>query len=65
MQGREATDLMVESWHTLLVDADAEVVRERARQHFMTQSRELWPADLLSMQALEFDAEDSWMRFNR
>lgn len=65
MQGREATDLQVEAWATLLVDVDADVARERAERHFRTESRELWPADLLVMRADDYDAADSWMAFNR
>lgn len=64
MQGREANELQVEAWHTVLADVEVGVAMARARAHFRTQPRELWPADVLRPTEDEFEGEE-WVVMNR
>jgi hypothetical protein len=65
MQGREATDLQIEAWHTLLAEVPVDVAKGRARAHFAAESRELWPADVLRTRPEEYPEGDEWMGFSR
>lgn len=51
IDGRDVTPLMVVSWADLLVDErrlTPEDCREAIRRHYKTQTRRMWPADLVS-----------------
>jgi hypothetical protein len=65
IQGREASKLQIEAWHTLLADVDFEVAIDRARRHFREEARELWPADILRRRSEDLPEGDEWMAFNR
>lgn len=65
IQGREASKLQIEAWHTLLADVEFDVAIGRARRHFAESSRELWPADILRRRSEDMPPGDEWMAFNR
>jgi hypothetical protein len=46
VQGGEPTDLEVEAWFTLVGDVDYDQAMDAATEHFKTESRRLWPADI-------------------
>lgn len=48
LEGREPNELQVESWHEIIGHLDYEEAKEAAREHFRTESRRFYPADLVT-----------------
>lgn len=58
IQGGETTDLEVRAWHEIVGHLDYDDVMRTAQTHFRTQSRKLWPADVLKAQ---IPKNERWM----
>jgi hypothetical protein len=65
LQGREVTELMVEAWAELLDGVEYDAAMEVAREHYRTESRPLWPADIRRGTVDAVPSADSWMEFRR
>lgn len=46
VQGGEVTDIGIAAWHDLLSDVDYSEAMVAARNHYKTESRRIWPADI-------------------
>lgn len=58
VEGREAaTQQQVAAWLTLLEPVDYEVAARAAREHYLNESRRLWPADILNWRDVHDVAE--------
>ena len=58
MQGGETNDLEVEAWFDLIGHLEHDDVMRTVQTHFRTQSRRLWPADVLKAQ---IPKNERWM----
>lgn len=61
VEGREAaTPLQVDAWFELVEDLDYTAAMGAAREHYLSESRRLWPADLrgaVSSSDVQFDID--------
>lgn len=46
VDGREINELSVEAWSRLLGDVDYLDALEAVQEHYRTESRRIWPADI-------------------
>lgn len=69
VEGREATEIEMGAWHQLVGDLDYQAAMCAAREHYLSQSRRLWPADLIRACGPSFDelaaAGLDWTEFPR
>lgn len=61
VDGREVTDLSVVAWQRLLADVEYGDALEVVHEHYRTESRRIWPADIRRATADSF-GPDEWMR---
>lgn len=58
VEGREAaTDLQVEAWATLIDVVKFVDAMQAAKEHYLNESRRLWPADILNWRDAHVKAE--------
>ena len=60
MDGREISDLSVEAWHRLLADVDYFDAMEVVKEHYRTEPRRIWPADIRRA-TVDSVGQDEWM----
>lgn len=72
IEGREATELQVESWHRIVEGLPYGPATAAAEEHYRTESRRLWPADLVgsvrataAQDELDYEVEGSRVAHGR
>lgn len=60
IEGREVTEMQVASWYGIIQHVPFDVAMTRATRHYETESRRIWPADLLRDKR-RIPSNEEWM----
>ena len=60
VEGQEATELQVATWHRLLADVPFDDAIGVVTDHYRTESRRIWPADIRRA-TVDSVGRDEWL----